>query len=198
DPAVPMDEFNKKIRIKYVTAVLGFSIMLLLSWFYYGETQDMKGISIIIAMTVGALTILYMGMNIRLLAQNHEQNNRNDINKYTFDMLSKWHEDSLIAANQTVKVFWDENCSKDEAEILKLINEKETVYIAIIKVLNYFELLALMSKNDTVSTKIVHDYFGEAYEQYYIRFMPLIRSIRAKYKSNKILREYVDFTESLT
>lgn len=195
------DEIKFSVRIKYVTLIVGIfltlaSIILYMYLMPLSSTflinDKLNTIIQIFGVGIGLTSLTYVAANQHFLLKSKREENLLQIKKYTSDLIRVWSTKEMFEFASIARKVWYNKREKSDAEYVEEIINDESTYVAIISILNFFELISQLIDEKVVDEKMLRNYYLIIVRNYKDRYFPLIVYVRKQDKSELLC---CDFTK---
>ncbi len=193
------DELKFSVRIKYVTLIVGI-LLTLVSMILYNYLMPLSStffindkintIIQIFGIGIALTSLTYVAANQHFLLKSKREENLLQVKKYTLDLIRVWSTKEMFEFASIARKAWYNKGEKSDSEYVKEIINDESTYIAIISIINFFELISQVIDEKVVDEKMLRNYYCIIVRNYKERYFPLIRHARREDKSELIACDF--------
>ncbi|MEW8393829.1 MAG: DUF4760 domain-containing protein [Candidatus Thiodiazotropha sp.] len=184
-----MDTLKVQFNFRFIVLFLGLSIIAIVAFASYKATGNIDDTISISAAGIALVSLIYIAMNLHLVAAQLRAATEGEKRKMTIDLLSDFmHDDYQRHALALMSV---------QSEIDKLEGKEKVDYFLahpekhekVMRILNQLEYVCYLLNKGFVDEALVLDYLGDVFESKWSQFQGIVAFHRTQQRNNKICCE---------
>jgi hypothetical protein len=182
------NKFKVKFELKYIYLFLILIVLLgivIFKFAFYDRNIPFGIIEVMAYLTgsVAILTLIYHALSLESSHSFHDEDLKLKRHQYSYEIVSKMNEPSM---SKTLQVMYEINLKRDKyfqkndiSEFKKYLENNRDKRANIVMLINYFEHISLLVKNQHVEEDIIKDSFKTIFIYTYTLLKPYIDDCQA-------------------